>query len=362
MNQDFVTQLQLQLREAALREERRTPLAQRAVRARRGLPGPRPLAAALAIALLAVAVAIGTLQLRGEPEPVKPKVVRSFKVADNLLSLSGGFGAAWASDPVRGQVLRIDPETRKVTARIQLGGDVQVVAGAGAVWALYGDLLTAGAQDSVQVARIDPKANRVVARIPMRSPQGDNFAPLFLTADGDHVWVIGASGALRIDPATDARDRFVPYELGGDTVAEGERVWTMLPDDRLREFDARTGRRVDDVQLRVPQDDAHPVLGPPGSLLLAGPSSLTMVDRTSGATLWSTQFSGDIRTFSVDGENAWVYLARADDGPYRLIRIDAETGARTGELSLGDTAATDLARIADDLWIAEPGGAITVVR
>ena len=53
MNQDFVTQLQLQLREAALREERRTPAAQRFVRARRGLPGPAPLAAALVVALLA---------------------------------------------------------------------------------------------------------------------------------------------------------------------------------------------------------------------------------------------------------------------------------------------------------------------
>ena len=51
MNQDFVTQLQLQLREAALREERRAA-AQRFVRARRGLPGPAPLAAALAVALL----------------------------------------------------------------------------------------------------------------------------------------------------------------------------------------------------------------------------------------------------------------------------------------------------------------------
>ena len=72
MNQDFVTQLRLQLREAALREERRAPLAQRFVRARRGLPGPAPLAVAVVVALLAVAVAIGALKLRGEPEPVKP--------------------------------------------------------------------------------------------------------------------------------------------------------------------------------------------------------------------------------------------------------------------------------------------------
>ena len=207
MSQEFTTRLQLQLREAALREERRAPLAQRLVRARRGLPGPAPLAAALAVALLALAVAIGVLQLHGESEPTKPKVIHQFKAADNLLSLSGGFGAVWATDPVSSQVLRIDPRTRKVTAHIRLSGEVQAVAGAGAVWALSGDLLTAGAQGAVEVTRIDPHTNRVAARIPMRSPRGDNFAPLFITADDEHVWVIGAAGALRIDPATNVRDR-----------------------------------------------------------------------------------------------------------------------------------------------------------
>ena len=147
MNQDFVTQLRLQLREAAQREERRAPFAQRLVRTRRGLPGPAPLAAALAVALLALAVAIGVLQLHDDSEPVKPKVIDTFKVSDALSSLAGGFGAGWAADPVRGEVLRIDPESREVTARVELGGgEVRVATGAGAVWALSGDLLTAGAQ------------------------------------------------------------------------------------------------------------------------------------------------------------------------------------------------------------------------
>ena len=129
MNQDFVTQLQLQLREAALREERRTPAAQRFVRARRGLPGPAPLAAALAVALLALAVAIGVLQLHDDSEPVKPKVIDSFSVSNGLSSIASGFGAVWAADPIKGQVLRIDPETHRVTKRIAVGGEVQVAVG-----------------------------------------------------------------------------------------------------------------------------------------------------------------------------------------------------------------------------------------
>ena len=120
MNQDFVTQLQLQLREAALREERRTPAAQRFVRARRGLPGPAPLAAALAVALLALAVAIGVLQLHGdagaggaEGRPTRSRWPTACRRS------SAGFGAVWAADPVSGEVLRIDPKTRRVTQRIR---------------------------------------------------------------------------------------------------------------------------------------------------------------------------------------------------------------------------------------------------
>ena len=73
MSQDFVTELRLQLREAALREEQREPAARRLMRVRRRVPGPGPLAAALAVALLALAVAVGVLALRGEPEPTAPR-------------------------------------------------------------------------------------------------------------------------------------------------------------------------------------------------------------------------------------------------------------------------------------------------
>ena len=109
MTEDFVTQLRLQLREAALREERRTPVALRVVRARRGLPGPAPMAAALAVVLLALVVALGALALRGEPEPAAPKLIGTYPVASGLSPLAPAFGAVWTADPIRGEVLRIDP-------------------------------------------------------------------------------------------------------------------------------------------------------------------------------------------------------------------------------------------------------------
>ena len=161
MNQDFVTELRLQLREAALREEQRAPAArQRLVRVRRRVPGPGPLAAALAVALLALAVAVGALALRGEPEPTHAQGASArFRVADGLTSMAQGFGSVWATDLSSGNVLRIDPKTRKVIARIpgRAGGgptrraqraapspEVIVATGSGAVWALAGDLENGG--------------------------------------------------------------------------------------------------------------------------------------------------------------------------------------------------------------------------
>src|SRR3954451_4153196 len=243
MSEDFVTRLQLQLREAALREERRTPVARRVARARRGLPGPTPVAAALAVAVLALAMALGAVALRGEPQPAQPRIAADVRVATGPSSLASGFGSVWTADPNRGDILRIAPSTRRVVARITAGDEARVSAGAGGVWALTGDLLYAGDKGPVRLLRIDPATNRVVARIPMRTPAGARFGPLGVRAGHGVVWVEGATGALRIDPRRNGPDRFVALLGAGAArraVAAGDRVWTLAVDGRLREPDART--------------------------------------------------------------------------------------------------------------------------
>ena len=362
MNQDFVTQLRLQLREAALREERRTPLAQRVVRARRGLPGPAPLAVAVVVALLAVAVTIGAMKLRGEPEPVKPRVIQTFTVANGLSSLAPGSGAVWATDAINEEILRIDPESHKVVARIPSSEQTQLATGAGAVWALGGDLLTAGASGPVQLERIDPRTNRVVARIPVRAPSGDNFAPLFVEADDEHVWVCGAGGALRIDPGRNAPDRFVAFP-GEPTgfMAEGERVWVLLPGGRLHELDARTGKVVTDIRVRD-TDAAHLGPGRPGTLTVGDQSHLTLIERATGRVLWRASLGETVRGWIRDGDAFWVHVSRAPEGRDTLVRLDADTGRPTGQVALRDEDATGLAKVGRDIWVASPIGTIRVVR
>ena len=371
MSQDFVTQLRLQLREAALQEERRAPAAQRLVLARRRLPGPAGVAAAATAAVLALAIALGALSLRGEPEPTKPKVVRSFRVADGLTSMDRGFGAVWATELSNGTVLRIDPRTRKVVARIPVavaGGrsvhpDAFVAAGAGAVWVLAGDLQNGGHDGPVQLLRIDPRRNRVVARIPLAKPSGGTFSPQGVHVGEGVVWVIGSAGALQIDPVGNTPQRYVPItgaERG--VVARGDALWMLGLDGRLRQVDARSGRTVRTVRVPV---SARTRLGggDPGQLSLVSDQRLTVFDATNGRVLWRASFEAPLRSFAPGRDDTlWVFLDRAPERRDRVVRIDGGTGRRTGQVDLSDPGVAGLAQIGRDLWVAGSDGRIAVVR
>jgi hypothetical protein len=363
MNQDFVTRLQLQLRDAALREERRTPFARRVVRAGRWLPGPAPVAAALAVVVLALAVAFGALALRGEPEPVAPKVVGTYPVGAGLSSLAPGFGAVWGADSIRGQVLKIDLETRRVVARIPVGGDVRVATGSTAVWALAGDLLYAGDQGPVTLVRIDPHTNRIVARIPMRTPSGGAFAPRGLQIDKDAVWVEGAGGMLRIDPDRNVADLFVPLtKPTRGVVATRDRLWVLSPGGRLRELDARTRRDVGEVSVSGAAD-THLSRGRRGTLTLIGRNEISVIDPASGRARWRTTLEGDIRYWipGADG-TLWVHVTRDSAGPDRLVRLDGDTGERTGYVDLPEPDVAGMVRVGREVWVGSPGGKVVVVR
>jgi len=374
MTEDFVTQLRLQLREAALRQERRGPFAQRVARARRSLPGPGPVAAALAAALLALAVVLGALALRGEPEPAPMQVIGSDRVAAGLSSLAPGFGAVWTADPIRGEILRLDPASRRVVARIPAGGEARVAAGAGAVWAIAGDLLYGGDAGPVRLLRIDPATDRVVARILLRTPAGARFAPVDLQIADGAVWAVGLDGALRIDPGRNATDRYVPLADAAGAprgiVTEGERVWVLSARGRLRSYDARTGRPDRGVRVGEPAP-AYLFGGPPGTLTaLFGKSELALLEPTTGRAIWRAPFGEDLGWLLYDDGTFWVQFSgpvvssasNLPAEPDRLARVDADTGRRLGDVELPYPGVAGMAKVGRDVWVATPDGRIVVVR
>jgi streptogramin lyase len=335
------------------------------------MPGAAGLAVAVAAAVLALAVAIGALSLRGEPEPTKPKVVRSFRVAEGLTSMEQGLGAVWATDLSSGTVLRIDPTTRKVVARIPVTvgagrgvrPDAVVITGAGAVWVLAGDLQNGGVEGPIQLLRIDPRRNRIVARIPLAKPSGGTFSPQGVHVGEGVVWVIGAAGALQINPVSNTPQRYLPIagaERG--VVASGDALWLLGLNGRLRQVDARSGRTVRTVRVPV-SSRTHLAGGDPGQLMLVDEERLTAFDATNGHVLWRTPLEAPLRFGALGrGDTLWAFLDRTPERRDRLVRIDAGTGRRTGQVDVSDPGAAGLAQVGPDLWLASPDGRITIVR
>jgi len=85
-----------------------------------------------------------------------------------------------------GSVLRVDPASRRVTARVAVGGRPFAVAGGDAGVFLAN-------QYAPVVTRIDPATNRVAARIPIA-------ADLAVAVGAGAVWAADSSALYRIDP------------------------------------------------------------------------------------------------------------------------------------------------------------------
>jgi virginiamycin B lyase len=102
------------------------------------------------------------------------------------------FGAVWAVSSGEGNVYRVDPATKKVTAMITVAeGPRFTTEGAGALWVL--------SQSDGSVSRIDPATNKVVAVIPVHVPgKGGEIC-----YGGGFIWVtMDGNPVTRIDPAT----------------------------------------------------------------------------------------------------------------------------------------------------------------
>jgi YVTN family beta-propeller protein len=156
-----------------------------------------------------------------------------------------GFGSAWVglTTDMGGLLIRVDPTSDHVVARIPVGGfPTRMVAGAGAMW-------VSNDQDGT-LSRVDPATNRVTATIPV----GPN--PFGIGVDSGMVWVgeSGDSSAVRVDPA---RNRWVQtVRLGGGNQFRGlsagfGSVWVVSDDGRVSRLDAATGRTI--ATIRIPR-------------------------------------------------------------------------------------------------------------
>jgi sugar lactone lactonase YvrE len=351
MKEDFVTQLRLQLRDAAERDARRGPLRRAAHRAR--WDGGRPLALAAAAAALIAALAVVVLPyLRGdEPLPAG----RDLRIAaDTQLLRTGGwvlpaYGSVWMADPGVGEIVRVDPDTREPGLRIPVGGDAGLGAAEGWLWAAVGG----------ELLRIDPADGKVTGRLDL----GAEGLGLPIAA-GDTVWLVDALRLRHVDPDRMAIDRTLRIERGSfqaSGFAVGPDVlYVQTADSRIAAYDAGTGDRTGGVRLQRPGELAA---YSPGGLVMATENGLATIDPETGEPVW-TRPLGVERVNGIvvaDGTTLWVHGSEADGGRDRLWRIDALDGRVLGSIDLPGFGVAGLAWVGAEAWVVTPGGQLIVV-
>jgi hypothetical protein len=360
MSDNFTARLGGQLREAALREERRGALSRTLLAAR-----PRP---AVALGAFAAAVAAGiailfTLVL-GAPEPQPatppgPRVVANLALSDAFgATARPAFGAMWLSDSSRGEIVRVDLRTRRVTRRIPVGSEAALATAAGSVWALR----RGPGYQGGPLLRIGPATGRTIARIPLDRAAGGPFRGGSLIVGGGRVWALGPTGAVAVDPAS---DRVVAtIALGGsytvsDAVVRDGELWLSRLDGSVTRFDARTGRRLGQLPWRtegmlVPFAD---------KLIEMTKDSVALIDPATGRATWRRPLGTALQDAQVSGSQLFV---AGGDGPAtardRVWQLDARTGRVVGALTIPAFGPEAIVPVGRGAWLVTVGGRAVIVE
>jgi hypothetical protein len=353
MREDFVTRLQVQLRDAAEREARRGAVGGGL---RDALRSPA-LAGAVASVALALVVGAGALMLRDDTPPAGPAVVAELQLTDNPEQLFNAFGSVWIADPVDGTVVRVDPERRAVLARVPVGSaqHLPLAAVGGELWAI--------GTDETQLLRIDPSANRVTGRVPLDRPDGRPFQALDLLATERSVWAISAEGMLQLDPQTGAGRRLVAQPVR-DTEARwmalgDETLWVYGTDGAIRRFDAVSGASLGRLRPQLP---GTMFLGDHGDDLIATTDDgrIGRLDGESGAVRWQRALADRINGGTYGAGLLWVSASKARESD-RLVGLDPRDGAVVVSAPIKGYGASGMAVVGDEVWINQAGGHTLVV-
>lgn len=129
-------------------------------------------------------------------DPAAKSVIRTLTPGRTVAGLATGAGGVWIADSRGAEIVRMDPVLRSVSS-IRLGnpeeltspGNSPVAVGQGAVWAV---------REARTIARIDPQARKVVARLALGN------GPASIAVGAGAVWVVDDvdNNVTRIDPSS----------------------------------------------------------------------------------------------------------------------------------------------------------------
>ncbi len=281
-------------------------------------------------------------------------------VSGGTYGMAANDDAVWVYNGDTGMLLRIDPHTNTMVARIQVGhGEGGVSIGQGAVWV--------ASPSEGTVSRIDPQTNTVVATIKLEHQANTVVA---ITTSPGAVWVteLQSDTLIRIDPQTNTVvARLTPDHLGSTAVhgpigvsfGAGS-VWlceylnniyglTRL-DPQSNQVQAQitlvaeTTNWMSACNAVVALDQAVWAVS---SIDDAPDSSVLIhIDPATNAVIARIGVRADPYHFAADGRGVWVISPQEG-----LSRIDPRTNHEVGNMALPGAAGVAIG--AGAVWIAD---------
>jgi hypothetical protein len=230
-------------------------------------------------------------------DPRKNVVTGRTRVGNGACGVGVGAGSLWVEDTYSATVSRVSVRSGTRTAAIDVGGTPYDATFAyGAAWAT-----AYGADDLV---RIDPASNRVAARVPLDKATG------VVGAFGS-VWATGADGVIRVDPRTNAVVARIALPMAGWTAAGEGAVWVTTPRG-LSRIDPSTNAVT--ATVAIPGNLGDPaVVGGKVWVPRVRAGRIAIVDPASNAVTGTVKVgSGPFVVTEIGGE-AWVPSWRGRD-------------------------------------------------
>src|SRR5262245_11426509 len=277
-----------------------------------------------------------------------PRADRTIRVGSEPYNVAQGFGSVWVT--VARGLVRLDPATGAVIARIDVGGRPWGVAtGGGAVW-------IANQEDST-VSPIDPSTNAIVWRARLDQDPLSSTSPVGVTIGGGSVWAAdnGSDKVWRLDPATGAILGVAHVGDSHEFVGFGEgRVWVASENGLVGRLDPGTGSVDKVIQAGADAD----FLGfSPGAVWVTNYRTdlLYRLD-ASGAVTAKYSIGDGAQGVAFDGTSLWV--AMYDRG--EIVRVDPGTGKVQRRVRIG-VKPRGVAVAGGSVWVANSRSA-TVSR
>jgi streptogramin lyase len=357
---DFVTGLRQDLVEAAELERRRGPAARIGRTLRPRAWSPSALAGAVAATAAVVAVVLTLSAVAPPPKPSSAKVVATIRVGGQPRDAALAAGSLWIAD-FEGRVVRLDPATRRVRARINVGGTAEAVAGGGdVVWVLSNDDANGGSRS--HLTKLDARNGRVLARVPVNGSGGlveVGAGGLWLVPDSPH-----SSNLERIDPDSFERtayvvlpDRPTPGLADGLSVS-GASVWTQLR-GTLLEIDAASGRivtRVPGVGPAHEHEVRRTVLARRDEVWTVASTVGLLMRVENGRVTQRITVGAAAGVVARTASAVWVAASTGADDGNEVVRVDPDDGSVLQRIHLGFEVPQALVPVGTDLWVITSGG------